>query len=199
MPSKAVSGAIKDSGSGDSYNDAMYNFASTGSTSSGGGFMPPAVAAAGIGAGASLLGGIMGNRAASKASKMEAASNAAALEYQKQKDAQDRADAKAQWDAHQAQLQPYLRARASIFKRYGIPIDSGPAPMPTGGMPAGGPSGPGGPPVMARPVMAQQSPVMVPGAERGPLPGPQDMPPGMPRGLTLGDLPNWSAAAWGGR
>lgn len=132
--------------------------------------MPAPVVAAGIGAGTSLLGGILGNKAQNKALKAQEAANAESVALEREQ----LAEQKRQYDQHQAQVAPLLALRYSLAAKYGakIPTAMGqPNYMPAG--PMGGPAGAPGAPPEAPPEMT-----------------PEGMP--MRPRLRLEDLQNWS-------
>lgn len=80
--------------------------------------------AAGVTAVAGLGGAKLASSASSKASKLSAAANAEALAFERQKYEEEQSQAKAQWEAQEAQQAPYRAARYSFAKqlasRYGI-------------------------------------------------------------------------------
>jgi hypothetical protein len=77
--------------------------------------MPPAVLAAGIGAGGSLVSGILGNRAAGKARDAQMQANREALAYQREQDRRDQDIARRAWNA-------WNERRNLLLQRYGVSI-----------------------------------------------------------------------------
>lgn len=181
----------------DPYNDQMFQFAATGHVQPQGESwlgMPAPVIAAGIGAGSQLIGGLIGGHAQSHAADLEAQNSAATLAYAKERDAQNRADAQAQWQAQQAQLAPYLQMRASILSRYGlkIPKDGYGANPSLAALtaPAAGAGYQGARPSMYPTKATAMQPT---GPEVATQSG------GVNPNLSLASLPDWSRQAWMGR
>lgn len=143
--------------------------------------------AAALGMGASALTGLFGAhkqaQSNDKALKSSEAANAAALAYEREKDAK----AEAAEMQRQQRLQPLLQARYSLLSKYGIKI-------PTAGM-MGGPEAPSAgtqpPPIMGGQGMQQE---VGPEIQRDPR---AEAAMAMRR-RTLGDLPDWSRNAWMG-
>lgn len=145
-----------------------------------------ATTAALIGTGASLAGGLFGahkqSQAAGQANKANEAASAQAIALQRE----EMAAQKAQWEQRQAQLAPYLAARASVMAKYGIKI-------PTGSAGAGAPMAAQGPSSLSalgglRPKMLQAIPDS---AQAMPVPGGSS--------LSSLEMPDWSKQAWMGR
>lgn len=83
------------------------------------------VVQAGIGAGASLIGGLLGSHSQNKAMKASEDARREALAYERERDAKadaERADAKAYF---RQQQQAWQANRAGILSRYGIHVPSG--------------------------------------------------------------------------
>ena len=105
---------------------------------------------AGIGAATGLGGSLISKHANNKATDTQAKAAAEALAYQKQKDAQDRADneklvamQKAQWDAEQAHRAPYRAAASALLgqnaeRMHLGSLGQGGAPAMHSGLPSGG-------------------------------------------------------------
>lgn len=88
--------------------------------------MPPAIAAAGIGAAGSLLGGVLQSRSANKATDAQMEANRQALQYQKQQEAMRRQD----W---MRAMQAYQAGRQALLQRYGLGGLNIPSVTPEGG------------------------------------------------------------------
>jgi hypothetical protein len=98
--------------------------------------MPAAIAAPAIGAAGSLAAGVLGSRAQSKATDASLQAQREALAYEKQKDAERKAEYDKAMKMYQAQMEAWQGNRRALARRYGINVPE-PSPMP-------GP-GPGGP------------------------------------------------------
>lgn len=168
--------------------------------------MPPVVAAAAIGGAASLAGGALAARSAGKAGKLQAQSTDKALAFEREQEANRKAEYEQQVALKQKQWDAYQQARVAALRHYGVDV---PDYVPSGGPTMGG-GGPARQPVtlgsiagdprmaasMGAPQMGGQVPpeavaslqgaAMGPG---GPPVGPQG--PQVPwdqRGVTLGAL-----------
>ena len=98
--------------------------------------MPASIVAAPlIGAGASIIGGIMGSRASNKAADAQERSTQQALDYQRGR------DAKAE-KYFQQQYEQSMAGRRALLKRYGLTVPEwDPQGPPPGAVPRGGPQG----------------------------------------------------------
>ena len=147
--------------------------------------MPPAVVAAGI-AGATTLGGaLIGSSAAGKANKAQAAANREALQYQRDKDAEERR----RYDLASARFQQrqdaYDQQRRALLRKFGYD-----APEPAAPAPKVGPgTGTGGAALDFWRPGGSKAPAAAPPVTGGPAAPPQ--------GLSLGTLmgPRAGAAA----
>lgn len=94
--------------------------------------MPPAVAAAGIGAGASVLGGVLGMKGAKSASNASLQAQREALAYEREKEAARKAEYDQAVKRHEAQTAAWEANRRGLLGRYGLPMG---APMRNVGLP----------------------------------------------------------------
>ena len=113
--------------------------------------MPPVAIAAGIGAVGSLASGYLASRSANKATKAQSQSNAAALAFERERDARRQANYEAAMGAYRNQWDAWNQGRMALLQRYGVdvtPFQSRPAvtPAPAQTAPAQAPAPvPGGP------------------------------------------------------
>lgn len=88
--------------------------------------MVPIVQAAAIEAGSQAVGGLIGKHSSNKSADLQYRAAQQALEFEKQKEAERKAEydkqqseLKAQWEAEQARREPYRRAAAAVLSQAG--------------------------------------------------------------------------------
>lgn len=130
--------------------------------------MPPAVAAAGIAAAGSLGSGILSSRASNKATDASSRANAAALQFERERDAKREAQYRQAQGMYQQQMAYRNALQSMLAERYGIKLPDWPPPGQDagGGMGAPGMGGPGGGGPM-RPGMPPQGNPLMGGPPRG--------------------------------
>ncbi len=147
--------------------------------------MPPAIIAAGVGAAGAIGGGIAQSRAAGHAADAQERSTQAAIDLEKERDAQRAA----QWEAEQRNLAPFRQARLNVLKELGYVPRNQTLPTETA------------PPPGWQPGQAQQGPrtlgdiAGLSGMGQHPQSEPMPMAPQAPvqaQGVTLGDLAGFS-------
>lgn len=89
--------------------------------------MPQAAVVAGISAAGALGGGVLASRAQNKATKASSQANQRALDFEKQRYEQERAERQKAWEAYQAMREPYRRAAREVMRRWGYDFPDTPS------------------------------------------------------------------------
>jgi len=154
-----------------------------------------ALAAPLIGAGSSLIGGILGNKAQSNANKANQQAQSQALAYEREKDAKAEARYKEDKARYEFAQQQAWKMKQGVLSRYGIHLPDMPQFQGGGGPPGAVPRAPVTLGAIARAVPPQSAGMPAPMAPDGS----QALPPGVgPQGPAQGpseDPFDW--ARWG--